>query len=854
MPDSQSNTPFPPDEHLSPLDKIIRFCLDSKLVVAMAVAVIIVWGAMVAPFDWQLGGLPRSPVPTDAIPDIGENQQIIFSEWMGRSPEDVEDQISYPLTVALLGVPGVKTIRSYSFFGFSSIYVIFNDDIEFYWSRTRVLEKLNSLSAGTLPDGVQPALGPDSTPLGQIYWYTLEGRDPDGKPVGGWDLHELRTIQDWYVRYYVLAAEGISEVASIGGFVQEYQIDVDPDAMRVARVDLEDIFMAVRNSNIDVGARSIEINKTEYFIRGLGFIENVSDIEQSVVAVNDDVPITIKDVARVTLGPAIRRGALDKGGAEAVGGVVVVRYGYNPLEAIKNVKKKIDEFAPGLATKVVIDYKKVNRQAVVDYADEHDFEGFQGADPNHSAWVEHLRSTPREEWPDWATTSQVTVVPFYDRTGLIYETLGTLNTALVEEILVTIIVILVFVLHLRSSILISMLLPLAVLMCFIGMKTFGVDANIVALSGIAIAIGTMVDMGIILCENILRHLEDAGPDEDRKEVIFRASKEVGGAVLTAVSTTIISFLPVFTMIGAEGKLFKPLAFTKTFALLASVIVALTIIPPAAHLLFTANIGRRLRRALLTMLVAIGLLATAWVSWWVGAIAIALGVYYLVEEKLPARIRSWTPLVASGAAIVLVGTMLTEHWLPLGPEKGMSGNLGFVILLLGGLLAFFLIFERYLYAPILRWCLKNKLLFLSLPMAIVLTGGCVWLGFDTIFGTLLGPLAKPARSTSTWQSASTLFPGLGKEFMPPLDEGSYLYMPTTMPHASIGEVMDVLQYQDKALMGIPEVELAVGKLGRVESPLDPAPISMIETVINYRPEYVINKEGHRVNFRFDEDKQ
>ncbi|NOZ41386.1 MAG: efflux RND transporter permease subunit, partial [Planctomycetes bacterium] len=362
------------------------------------------------------------------------------------------------------------------------------------------------------------------------------------------------------------------------------------------------------------------------------------------------------------------------------------------------------------------------------------------------------------------------------------------------------------------------------------------------------------DMGIILCENILKHLEEAAPEEDRKEVIFRASKEVGGAVLTAVSTTIISFLPVFTMIGAEGKLFKPLAFTKTFALLASVIVALTIIPPAAHLLFTANIGKRLRRALLTMLVALGLVAFAWVSWWIGAIAVALGVYYLVEESLPAHVRRFTPFVASGAAIVLVGMMLTEHWLPLGPEKGMLNNVGFVVLLLGGLLTFFQFFERYFYAPILRWCLAHKLLFLSFPMLIVVAGGCVWLGFDNIFGTLLGPLAKPARSTAVWQSTASLFPGLGKEFMPPLDEGSYLYMPTTMPHASIGEVMDVLQYQDKALMGIPEVELAVGKLGRVESPLDPAPISMIETVINYRPEYVTNKDGHRVKFRYLKDKK
>ena len=302
---------------------IIRFCLRNKLIVALGVVAVVFCGILVAPFDWQVGGLPRSPVPTDAIPDIGENQQIVFTQWMGRSPQDVEDQITYPLTVSLLGVPGVKTIRSYSFFGFSSIYVIFDEDVEFYWSRTRVLEKLNSLPAGTLPEGVIPALGPDATPLGQVYWYTLEGRDPDGNPVGGWDLNELRTVQDWYVRYSLLSAEGIAEVGSVGGFVHEYQIDVDPDAMRAARVTLDEIFQAVQQSNIDVGARTIEINKAEYFIRGLGFVENVGDLEHSVVAVNDDVPIFVKDVAKVTLGPALRRGALDKGGAEAVGPILM---------------------------------------------------------------------------------------------------------------------------------------------------------------------------------------------------------------------------------------------------------------------------------------------------------------------------------------------------------------------------------------------------------------------------------------------------------------------------------------------------------------------------------------------------
>jgi len=261
------------------LDKIIRYCLENKLVVILVTLLFIGWGIIVAPFDWDISSLPRDPVPVDAIPDIGENQQIVFTEWMGRSPQDVEDQITYPLTVSLLGVPGVKTIRSYSFFGFSSIYIIFKDDIEFYWSRSRVLEKLNSLPAGTLPQNVQPALGPDATALGQIFWYTLEGRDKNNNPTGGWDLHELRSIQDWTVRYALLSADGVAEVASVGGFVQEYQIDANPDAMRAFNIKLTDIFNAVKMSNVDVGARTIEINKVEYVIRGLGFIEELEDIE-----------------------------------------------------------------------------------------------------------------------------------------------------------------------------------------------------------------------------------------------------------------------------------------------------------------------------------------------------------------------------------------------------------------------------------------------------------------------------------------------------------------------------------------------------------------------------------------------
>lgn len=448
---------FPDHGKASLLDRVIRFCLERKLVVVLGVLGVIVWGVLVAPFDWNVGPLPRDPVAVDAIPDIGENQQIVFTEWQGRSPQDVEDQVTYPLTVSLLGIPGVKTIRSSSMFGFSSIYVIFKEDVEFYWSRSRILEKLNSLPAGTLPEGVQPALGPDATALGQIFWYTLEGRDPQGKPIGGWDLHELRTIQDWYVRYSLLSAEGISEVASVGGFVQEYQIDVDPDAMRAYGVALNEIFQAVRMSNVDVGARTIEVNNAEYVIRGLGFIEELSDIENTVIKVRDNVPVYVKNVGRVTLGPALRRGALDKAGAEAVGGVAVVRYGYNPLEAIQNVKDTIEVISPGLPTKAVIDFQKVTRDEVESFANAQGFAAFHdegaaaGKTLNQDDWLTWLRAHPQEHWPEWVTTSQVNIVPFYDRTGLIYETLGTLNTALIEEILVTIIVVLVSVLHLRSS-------------------------------------------------------------------------------------------------------------------------------------------------------------------------------------------------------------------------------------------------------------------------------------------------------------------------------------------------------------------------------------------------------------------
>ena len=902
-------------EQRSWVGKLIRLCVTNKLVVFMCVLAMVAAGLMFAPFDWDFGGVTRYPVPVDAIPDIGENQQIVFTEWMGRTPQDVEDQITYPLTVSLLGIRDIKTIRSYSFFGFSSIYVIFQDGVDFYWARTRVLEKLNSLPPGTVPAGVQPALGPDATPLGQVYWYTLEGRDPQGNPAGGWDLQELRTIQDWNTRYRLLSADGVAEVASVGGYVREYQVDVDPDAMRAYGVTLTDVFMAVRASNIDVGAKMIELNRTEYFVRGIGFIKNVADLENSVVKVHENVPVLVKHVATVTLGPALRRGALDRGGAPAVGGVVVARYGGNPLATIKNVRAMIAASADSLPSRAVIDFSKTTRREVADFAEAHGFNAFDGAEIDAEAWLTHLRSTPRVEippaarreavrfaeahgfeafdgpqvnraawlgqlnsmtpdqwpdwvsvvdpWPDWATISKVTVVPFYDRTGLIYETLGTLNDAIAQEILITAIVVIVMVMHLRSSVLISGMLPLAVLLCFVGMKLFHVDANIVALSGIVIAIGTIVDMGIVVCENTLRHLDQADPHEPTLAVVHRAASEVGGAVVTAVATTIVSFLPVFTMTGAEGKLFKPLAFTKTFALLASIIIALTVLPPIAHTVFCGKVsGKGLKKMLLGLLgaggIALAIYGLTRVSFLITASGVAVTLFAahsLLSGRIPQRFEKLVPIATSGIVVLLVGVLLTKYWEPLGPELGFVRNFIFIGALVTLLLGLFEGFRRA-YSPILRWCLRHKALFLTLPAILIVAGMTAWLGFDKVFsfipaaGQRVGVDPAATRSTAFWVHGDSMFPGFGKEFMPPLDEGSYLFMPTTMVHASIGEALEILADQDRAFQAIPEIESVVGKIGRAETPLDPAPISMIETVINYKPEYVTDRNGRRINFRFD----
>lgn len=803
------------------LDKILKYFLENKLVTILLLLGLVGWGIVTAPFNWDTGFLPRDPVPVDAIPDIGENQQIVFTEWMGRSPQDVEDQITYPLTTSLLGLPGVKAVRSTSMFGLSFIAIIFDEDVEYYWSRTRVLEKLNSLSSDVLPEGVSPTLGPDATALGQVYWYTLEGRNQQGEPVGGWDPHELRTIQDYHVRLALSSAEGVSEVASIGGFVKEYQVDLDPVAMKAHDVSMMMVMDAIRNSNLDIGANTVEMNLVEYYVRGLGYVTNLQDIEQAVVKVTENIPLRIRDIAKVNIGPAPRghSGFLDKGGAEAVGGVVIARYGDNPLKTIENVKKKIDEISPGLPSKTLSD----------------------------------------------GSLSKVTIVPFYDRTGLIYETLGTLNEAISLQILITIIVIIIMVFHLRASIMISALLPLAVLMVFIMMRYFNVDANIVALSGIAIAIGTMVDLGIILSENILRHQEEAPKGQSMLTTVFNAASEVSSAIITAVSTTIVSFLPVFTLQAAEGKLFGPLAYTKTFALLAALFITLFMMPAFAHWLFSLKTSRKSYKFGLYMLLVISGIILAWWSAWSGIVLVLLGLnniigYLAVQNKFSTKTNDWIQRHNSSVTIAIVALavswLLASEWMPLGVARSLVLNFIFIVLVIGVVLGGFRIFIVY-YPRILSWCLEHKVAFLTIPMVILLFGINIWLGFGQVFGFIprvADKIGWNIRTTSVWSTMVHAFPGMEKEFMPALDEGSFLLMPTSMPHSGVEANLSYLQQLDMRVQSIPEVEMVVGKAGRVESALDPAPVSMFENIIQYKSEFINDLNGYTRRFRIDENGQ
>ena len=725
------------------LNKIIKYFLENRIITAFLLIAVLLGGLSTAPFAWHGGLVPRDPIAVDAIPDIGDNQQIVATEWMGRSPKDIQEQITYPLSTSLLGIPGVKTLRSTSMFGMSFIYIIFNDDVEFYWSRSRILEKLNSLPADLLPEGVQPTLGPDATALGQIFWYTLEGRDPKtGRPTGGWDPQELRTIQDYYVRYGLSAADGVSEVASVGGYVKEYQVDLDPDAMRSYGVNIMQVMLAVKNSNIDVGAGTIEVNKAEYLIRGLGYIKTLEDLENAAITSRNGVPVRVKDVAKVTFGPGDRRGGLDKEGQEAVGGVVVARYGSNPMDVINHVKEKIAEMESGMPEKTLKD----------------------------------------------GTVSKVTVVPFYDRTQLIRETIGTLEEALTHEVLICIIVVLILVLNIRASTVIAGMLPLAVICTFIIMKIAHVEANIVALSGIAIAIGVMVDVGVVMMENIVKKMEAAKVAHPNgkalEDMIYKGVSEVSSAILTAMATTVVSFIPVFAMQAQEGKMFHPLAFTKTFALLSALLLGFLVLPTLAYWVFSIPKFSALSKIFQSF-----------------KVCRRYGNYLLI-----------------GVIVVLAVYLLADMWLPLGPENGMLLNVLFVAGIVGLILGLLWLLVIW-YERILRWCLRHRLLFMTVPLATLVCGVLIWR-----------------------QS--------GQEFMPTLDEGSFMLMPTSMPHTGVDENIRYCKILDRRIQAIPEVESVVGKWGRVNSALDPAPIQMYETVINYRPEYMLDEDGHRARFKTD----
>ncbi|GHV16418.1 cation transporter [Fibrobacterales bacterium] len=724
----------------------MKFLLQNRLFSVLLILGILVWGISVAPFDFGLPNEFRNPINVDAIPDLGENQQIVATEWMGRSPKDIQEQITYPLTTALLGIPGVKTIRSTSMFGMSFIYIIFDEEIEFYWSRSRILEKLNSLPASLLPADVKPALGTDATALGQVFWYTLEGRNPKtGEPNGGWSSDSLRSVQDFYVKYNLAAAGGVAEVASIGGFVKEYQIEINPSALTNYKLSIMDVMGVIQKNNLDIGAETIEMNKVEYMVRGIGYIKSLSDIEESVVAVQNGAPVRLKDIAFVNVGPATRRGGLDKEGVEAVGGVAVARHGANPMQVINNIKEKIREMNAGLPSKILAD----------------------------------------------GTESKIQIVPFYDRSILIEETIGTLKTALSHEILICILVVTVLVFRLRASLVIASLLPLAVLATFIIMSIVGIEANVVALSGIAIAIGVMVDVGVVMVESIIKNSElqiknnsgdSTTSSKDFLNTIYTSVKSVTAPLLTGMATTIIGFIPVFALTAQEGKLFKPLAYTKSFALISALLLGFAVLPTIAYYILGAG-GLRGFAARLSPRNALKK----------NALAIQKGIRIFV--------------------IVIATIFLAVEWLPLGHSAGIFWNVLFVVLTVGVILAF-LWSLVFFYEKILRWCLAHKTQFLILPVLIIIFGLIIW------------------KNT-------------GKEFMPNLDEGTFLLMPTAMPHTGIERTRELISELDKRISSIPEIESTIGKWGRANSALDPAPVQMFENTINYKTEFTLDSNGQTI---------
>ncbi len=727
---------------------IIRFCVTEPWLVLLLAMVLSVGG-------W----FAYRAVPIDAIPNVGENQVIVLTPWPGRSPKDIEDQVTYPLSAALLAVPGAESVRGKSMFGYSFVQVTFKDSVDFYWARSRVSEQLVT-AAGKLPENVVPQLGPDATGLGQIYYYTLQ------PPASGMDLADLRSLQDFVIKYELQAVEGVSEVASIGGYVKQYQIEVDPDKLRFHDITLDKLAAALKASNVDVGAKTVESSGMEYIVRGKGFlgtdgdqVKSIRDIEQTVISQREGLPVRIGDVAAVQMGPDFRRGALDYNGAEAVGGVVVMRYGENPRDVIDRVKEKIRQLEPSL----------------------------QG----------------------------VTIKGVYDRTGLIDETMATLTHALRDEILITAVIVLLFLMHMRSSLVVAICLPVAVLISFIAMHFSGVDANIMSLAGIAIAIGTMVDMGIIVSENIYQHLtewEEAGggkgdPLRTRADVIYEAAVEVGPAVVTAVSTTIVSFLPVFFLTGRDYRLFAPLAYTKTFAIAAALLTAVTIVPALSRLLLRS--GNHQRR-------------TACIAGLAFAILLGMVSHLLWGQRIADAFEVSPWVITAVAGLLGFGVawqLLRERLRPI--ESIPSSR-----------------FVRWLYGARLRAALDHKAIALSFPAMLLVLGLGAWFGLPRVLRPveqLASVFGADFNQLPGYVDAKHIFTGLESDDWIALDEGSWFYMPTLYPAASFSQAMQILQAQDLLIGQIPEVQDVLGKIGRVESALDPAPAAMVETYVMLKPQ-------------------
>ena len=733
--------------------RTIRFCTaEPYLVVLVAIGVSI--------FGW----FSFKAVPIDAIPNVGENQVIVLTPWPGRSPKDIEDQITYPLSVSLLAVPGAESVRGKSLFGYSFVQVTFADSVDFYWARSRVSEQLG-VARSQLPDSVSPQLGPDATGLGQVLYYVL---DP---PDEGMSLADLRSMQDFVIKYELQSVEGVSEVASIGGYVRQYQIEVDPDTLRYFGIPLDRVITSVKNSNLDVGAKTLEASGMEFILRGKGFLgtdgdrdKALKDLEDTVVEQREGVPIRIRDVAKVQLGPDFRRGALDFNGAEAVGGVVVMRFGENPRDVIARVHAKISQIEPAL--------------------------------------------------------KGVSIRTVYDRTGLIDETMATLTDALVQEVLITSAVILLFLLHFRSSFIVAICLPVAVLISFIAMRFTGVDSNIMSLAGIAIAIGTMVDMAIIVSENVFESIangaventsdsnggEATSSNSSMSAIISNAAIEVAPAVMTAVTTTIVSFLPVFFLTGRDYRLFAPLAFTKTFAIAAALITAVTIVPALSRLLLRRKNASTFKASTAAFLTA-ALMAALSHFVWGHRIADWLGVPL-----------GFVTIVATATGLLFGWQLLRERVRPI--EAIPTSRL-----------------VRWLYAARLRYALNHKFIALSFPALMLFFGLGAWLGLPRI----LRPFELATRQLGTelndlpgYVDLKHSFAGLQSDDWIALDEGSWFYMPTFYPAVSFSQAMQILQTQDVLIGSIPEVKDVLGKIGRVESALDPAPAAMVETYIMLKP--------------------